>query len=179
MRRHRPSVGRAPMAKGAMSLVETLASILLVGGVLVAALTTLGAGASAKRGIGEQERALLLAQDLLNEILVQAYEEPVDPPSFGRESPESGGTRADWDDVDDYHGWTGSPPEEKDGTTMTWLGGWSRSVQVERVRASDVTALAGSDEGVKRINVVVKRDSVVLARLVAVKTSGRKVAESY
>lgn len=151
------------------SMAETLVSILIVGGLVVAAMNTAGAAMMGHKKIGDRGRGTLLAQDLLGEILLQAYEEPVDTPTFGRESSESGSNRADYDDVDDYDGWFASPPESKDGTSMSGYTGWKRSVVVEWVDNTDLIEVSGSDTGVKRITVTVTRDGRTLAELVALR----------
>ena len=157
-------------ARRAFSLAEVAISVLLVGGLLVAALTTLGGAAAGRRTMANRGLGELLAQDLMGEILRQPYEEPVDTPSFGRETGETGGTRAAYDDVDDYDGWFASPPQHKDGTVFVDLTGWRRDVQVHRVNANDLTQVVAAESGVKRIIVTVKHNEVVVASIVAVRT---------
>lgn len=155
----------------AFTLAETVISTLLVGGLLVVALNTVGDATLGRQKIGDRGRAQLLAQDLMAEILGQAYKEPVDPPTFGREPSESGGARVDYDDVDDYHGWDSSPPEYKDGTAMTGLTGWRRTVTVEYVDPNDLTHTVAGDQGIKRITLTVSRNDLVLGSLTAVRTA--------
>ena len=153
----------------AFSLAETLVSILLVSGLLVVALNTVGAAMVGRQKISDTARGQLLAQDLMAEILPLLYEEPDDTPTFGRESSEAGTSRESYDDVDDYHNWTSTPPEYRDDTAIPGLSVWSRSVVVEYVDSNDLTTVVVSDQGVKRITVTVKRDDRVVASLVAVR----------
>ena len=153
------------------ALAETLISVGLVGGLLVVALDTVGAVRVGQQKMGYRAVGQLLAQDLMSEILQQAYEEPVDPPGFGREASESGGSRADYDDVDDYHDWSSSPPAHKDGTALPGLTAWRRNVTVENVSRNLLTQPIGGDQGAKRITVTVTRDDVEVATLVAVRTA--------
>jgi len=155
------------------SLIEAVLSVVIVGGLLVAAMNTLGAGTTAEYTTAERSRALLLAEDLMSEILQQAYEEPSLPPgSFGRGSDESAtGDRSGFDDVDDYHGWSASPPERRDGTPIAWASGFTRTVEVHRVDASDLNLVSGSDTGVKRIRVTVTRGGKELLVLTGYRTS--------
>jgi type II secretory pathway pseudopilin PulG len=135
-------------------MAEVVISAMLVGVVLVGALNGVG-GVLKAWNISEQRHdGLALAQQLMAEVLQHPYEEPVDTPAFGVESPESAGVRYEWDDVDDYHGWT-STPEDKSGNPLAGYANWTRSVAVAFAQVSDPTQTAGSDEGLKRITVTV------------------------
>ncbi len=160
----------------AFSLVEATISVVIVSVMLVAALNTVPAAKLGGRKTADRGKGMLLAQALMSEILVQDYQEPVDTPVFGRES-ESGGDRANYDDVDDYDGWSSSPPEYKDGTQIANLAGWKRSVAVVWVNATDLSVTSGSETGVKRITVTVTYN-VELASLIAVRTLARDNLEN-
>lgn len=155
----------------AFSLTEILVSIVLVGGLLVVALNTVGGAAVARRQMTDAARGQLLAQQLMAEILRQPYIEPVDPPSFGRESSESAGDRAQYDDVDDYDEWSSSPPEYHDGSVLPDLDGWARTVSVAWIDPSDHTTAVGYDSGIKRIDVAVLRNDIPLAEVSAIRSN--------
>jgi len=160
-----------PMRR-AVTLVETLVSIVLVGGVLVAALDLLGASARGQKGMGDRGRAQLLAQDLMSEILPNAYEDPDGAPVFGVETvDEDPLDRSNFDDVDDYHNWSASPPQARDTTEMVNLKDWARAVTVEYVDPVDIKSMVGSEMGIKRITVTVSYKSAVMATLVAIRTN--------
>ena len=112
----------------AFTLIEAAVSVFIVGVMIVAALSTVGATRLGEYKVAESCRGWLLAQALMAEILQQPYEEPDDPVVFGLESGESIGDRLTFDDVDDYDGWTETPPQYKDGTTVPDCDGWSRTV---------------------------------------------------
>ena len=77
-------------------------------------------------------------------------------PNIGTDSGEGSGDRADFDDVDDYHSWSASPPEGKNGTSLVGYDGWTRSVNVVYVTAAQPGGLSVvGDLGVKRITVTV------------------------
>jgi hypothetical protein len=120
--------------------------------------------------IAERGRGMHLAQDLMVEILQQSYLEPVDTPLFGPEASEADTSRADYDDVDDYNGWSASPPQQRDGTVMADWSGWSRGVTVVWANPAELTQAAVSDAGIKRITVTVAHDGVPVASLVALRT---------
>lgn len=153
------------------SLVEAVVSILIVGVTIVAAMNMAGSSRTAQYKLANRSRAMPLAKDLMAEILSHVYEEPDDPPEMGRESGESGGSRGGWDDVDDYHGWSASPPENSDGSVMADLTGWTRNVEVQRVDPDDLSQVSASETGIKRITVTVKRGDLTAASLVAIRTS--------
>ena len=137
------------------TLVEAVISMLIVGLMLVAALSTLGASARAQHFQASRGRGFTLARDLLTEVLQAAYDDPEDPGNgIDQDSGESGVDRGDYDDVDDYDGWSGSPLEHKDATHVPDAAGWQRQVTVTY---ADPVTLAStgttSDTGLKFITV--------------------------
>ena len=155
----------------AFTLVEAVISVFIVSVMFVAALSMVGATRLGEYKVAESARGRPLAQDLLAEILQQPYEDANDPVVFGTESGEGTGDRSDFDDVDDYHNWSASPPQNQDGTDMNDLSGWERSVQVSWVDPRDLSQTAGTDQGVKRITVTVTHNDVPVASVSAFRTS--------
>lgn len=155
----------------AFSMAETLVSILIVGTLLVAAMNTAGAATLGRKKIGDRGVGLLLARDLVDEILQQDYEDAdASSGSFSLDADEVGdGSRALWNDVDDYDGWSASPPEQKDGTVMGEFPGWRRTVSIDWVPASDLNGTSGSDTRIKRIYVTVTYKNVEVAKLVSIR----------
>ncbi len=162
-------IRNGPPRRPGFTLVEAVISIVLVGVLLVAAINTLGATAVSKRNIEHQALGYTLAADLMVEILSQAYEEPVDTVAFGLETSESTSARTDWDDVDDYDGWSATPPEGKDGAPLDGYDQWTRSVEVAFVNPTSLNEL-GATTGVKRITVTASFNGVPAAELVAIRT---------
>ena len=167
-RRGRP----APRTRRGFSLIESVMCVVIVSVMFVAVMNTVGAARMAQYKTDGRTRGSLWAQELMAEIIQQAYEDPEDGPgSIGNDSGESGGSRVDFDDVDDYDGWYASPPEKKDGTPLTALTGWSREVQVKWVNPIDVVNALASETGAKRVRVIVKHNNVPMSELVTVRTS--------
>ena len=170
----RASLGRRPHGRdarvtGGFTLVESVISIAIAGGLLVVALNAAGSAKFAQYKMGQRQRGLLLAQDLMAEIMTQAYAEPVDTPVFGPEYNEGSLTRVVYDDVDDYHRWESAPPKRKDGSTMTGLTGWKREVIVQYVRKQDYNQTSTPDKEVKRIEITVRHNGLPVARLWSVR----------
>ena len=122
-----------PLNRKGFSLIESVVSVLLVGVLMVAAMQALGASKRRESDTFDRLRGRQLAGAMLNEILLQAYKEPEtdDAPLFGLEPGESTGNRSLFDDVDDYVGWTSSPPNDRSGTALPGFTGWTRSVAVQ------------------------------------------------
>jgi Tfp pilus assembly protein PilV len=152
------------------TLVEAVISIAVVAVMLTAALSAAGAAKLAQLRTAHAGRAALLAEALMAEILRQDYAEPTDAPAFGREVGEEAGCRSAYDDVDDYAGWSASPPESKNGQPLAGVSGWRRAVAVARVDPSDLASVVTTDSGVKRITVSASYRGAALARLVALRT---------
>jgi hypothetical protein len=90
---------------------------------------------------------------------------------LGPEAGEAtGGTRANFDDVDDYNGWSASPPVNKEGTPHANASEFMTSVTVDYVDPDDLTHAVGSEMGVKRIGVTVTKDGRTLASFTTVVT---------
>jgi len=163
---------RTRRGRRAMSLMEVVAATLIVGVMSVVALNGLGAATRSAESIGNRAVALGLADDLMAEILPMAYRDPDDTPTFGPEGAESAGPRSTFDDFDDFHGWDQSPPQDRDGATIPNRTDWRRRVLVGYVLRDDpMQATAGSsDQGAKRIRIIVEYRGQVLAEQVAIRT---------
>ena len=146
---------KSPAARRGSSLVEVAISCVLVGVMMVASMRTVGAVFRTRLVASQQQDGKSLAHELMAEILQTYHEEPSLPEgSIGLDSGETGdGSRALWDDVDDYNGWSASPPEFKDGTALPDATGWTRQVVVDRVTCPAPETASGSDTGLKRIQV--------------------------
>lgn len=157
---------------GGFTLIEAVMSVLIVGLMMVAALNTVGASKVAQAKNSEQVIGAMLAQDLMAEILNQAYQEPDDTVSFGRESGEYGSSRTGYDDVDDYHGWSMTPPETKDNSVLSEYGGWTREVSVNWTSSITPELRSISETGVKRVTVTVKHQGRTVTTLSALRSDG-------
>lgn len=162
-RRHRQTTRQS---RPGFALAETAISVLLVGLLMVAALRSLEAS---KRREADTVQRLLgqqLASALMNEILLQAYAEPVDTPVFGPEPGESNGSRSLFDDVDDYAGWTSSPPTDRSGVVVPGFTGWTRTATIQWADPATFAATGTSKTGLKRITVTVAKGGKTIATLV-------------
>ena len=162
---------RFTLGAAGFTLVEAVVALLIVGTMLVAALTTVGASRLSQLKTSQQSRGQQLAADLMAEIIRAEYEDPSQIPQFGTEPGETGSGRDLFDDVDDYNGWSASPPEYEDGTAIPGLTGWERSVAVAWVDPTDPNLVQGSETGAKRIIVTVSWNDIPAGSVTAVRTA--------
>ncbi len=167
------AVRRSAAAARALSMVEAVVSIVIVGVMLVAALNAVGGSMMTQKKMGDHTLGELLAQDLLSEILSQEYEDPDLPPgSFGTGAAEAAtGNRSLYDDVDDYHNWSASPPQKKDGSVIPGLSNWRRTVLVAWVSSNDYDNSSLIDTRFKKIIVTVRHNGGAVASLTAIRTA--------
>jgi type II secretory pathway pseudopilin PulG len=148
-------------------MVESLICIIIVGVMLTAALRAVGASNMLQAKNSDRAFGGMLAQSLIDEIMQQAFENPTTP-VFGPESGEN--KRALFNDVDDYNNWTETPPKNLDGTAMSNVTGWSRSVAIGWANLSNLNQNSTSDTGIKRIVVTVTKNGQTIATRVALRT---------
>lgn len=159
--------------RSGISLVEVSVSTVIVGLIIVGAMRCLASATQSAESTVDHSAAILLAEDLMEEILQQDYSEPTEVYAFGRELTEPADSRTLWDDVDDYDGWTSNPPLDEFDQPVA-ESEWTRSVTVQHVLEADLNAVQSdaSDTGVKRVTVQVHQDGKLMAELVGIQTKG-------
>jgi len=156
--------------RAGLSLVEVVISIIIVAVMLTAALNTVGAARVGLAQVSRQAVGDLLAQELLAEILQQSYQDPDEPFVFGVEATESANNRSSFDDIDDYNGWSASPPQDRNGNVLTDFAGWRREVAVDYVDPANLLRAISADRGIKRITVTVSFNGKTVRRLITIRT---------
>ena len=155
----------------AFTLVEAVISTVIVSVMLVAALSTVGSSRLIQQRVSESSRGRALAVSLLTEVVQRAYEDPNGAVVFGPEAGEQTTDRSDFDDVDDYHNWSESPPKARDGSAIPQADGWQRTVTVAWVDPQNPTVVEPSESYAKRITVTARHNNITHATLVAVRTA--------
>lgn len=152
----RPLVPRhTPGRRNGVTLIEVMISIVLVSTILLVSLT---ASANLMRNNSERRNTNLgqqLASQILDEVSSVDFHDPTSV-IFGLEPDESATDRTTFDDVDDYQGYTSSPPSHRDGTAIDGYEGWSFSVSIAAAEADA--------NGITTVNV----DAQAPLRLIAV-----------
>ena len=127
---------------------------------MVAGLQAVQVGAKMRAGAAEVARATELAEGLLVEVASNYVGEPSSAligglvsGLLGIDSGENPSRKQTFDDVDDYAGWSESPPQYADGTTIAGFQGWTRAVQVVSVSVTNPEVVSGVRTGLVRISV--------------------------
>lgn len=160
--------------RAGFSLVEVIISVIIIAGLMVAVLNTVGATAVTRTLDADRAKGQALAYDLLDEVLQADYEDAVAGiGSFGVGADEAGADRSLFDDVDDYDGWESTPPMQKDGSAIDGFDGWTRRVDVVWCEPSAPDTSSNSDTRLKRITVTVTVGDRVIATVTALRGAAR------
>ncbi|MEX2215961.1 MAG: type II secretion system protein [Phycisphaeraceae bacterium] len=165
------TIGRARAASRGFTLIETTIAVLIISVMYAAVLNTLGSARKGELLVTARQKGLELAKHLMGEIVQQAYWDPEGKAGMGPGADENNGTRSPFDDVDDYAGWTESPPTYKNGTAMPGFTGWTRKVLVTWVSTTSPKTTVGSESGLKSIEVIVEFNGKTVATLTALRAN--------
>jgi len=157
------------------TLVEVVVAIFILGVGLASVLSLMSHILPLHGQSADATVALSLAQQLLAEMDTQPFEDPDETAAFGLEPGElpGDGTRAAFDDVDDYSGWAATPPVDRAGLAIPGAAGLARQVAVHNVNEwLPDGEMSNGTTGAKRITVTVIRDGRVLATLTTLRMRG-------
>lgn len=138
------------------TLVEATLSVAVVGILLVASTATFGTLGRARQSQIESRMAYLLAQQLMSEIMQCYFQQQGSNPTFG---PVGGQTRAMFNYVDAYNGYSAKPPTSQAGTALSGYTGWTESVSVGYVNPASPSTVVSVPTTLKQITVVVTAPS--------------------
>jgi len=169
---HGSNRGEYYRRRGAFSYIEATVALVILGMGIATGMNLYGS--YARGSLIETERAVAhaLCTDLMEEILSKRFESGYyGSGSFGRADWEN--VRADFDDVDDYDGWTEDPPLEASGDPLASgvYTGYKRQVLVWNVDEDDLqTPGSDGDTAAKVVEVTVFKDRKVRAQLIGHRT---------
>ena len=142
-----------------MTLIEVLISTLFVSFLLIGALTGLSAATRANQASSEIAFASQLGEEMVAEIMSNAFKDPDGGSWIGPDSAELSADRRTFDDVDDYNNWDQSPPLNRDGSARAAATGWRRQVTVSHVLRSFPDTVSILETGLKKVSVTVTSPS--------------------
>jgi prepilin-type N-terminal cleavage/methylation domain-containing protein len=161
--RQAKSVSKSWRRRESFTLIELLVTIAIAGIILLSLALALRENMKTLSNQKDMQSATMLADDLMGEIRAKSFADPQSPTSFGLEESYP---RRNFDDADDYNGWTSSPPQTIEGTIMTNYAGFWYRVAVSNVLESNFNALQPpGSTSYKRILVVVSNSQVVVSNV--------------
>lgn len=148
----------------AFTLIELLITIVLVGIVLLALIMSFHESLKLMGRQKDLRQSVIFCEDLMNEIRSKAFVDPLATNSFGR---EEAAMRCLFDDVDDYDDWSETPPQTVAGTVISNFTGFTRSVIVVNVPATNFNGAAAltNSTDFKRITVVVSNSQMSVSNV--------------
>ncbi len=162
-----PRSCRSPCA---FTMIEVLASMLVISVMFGAVIKLVSVSRTGRADAADRLRAEALASVLMGEVADQPFADPSSGSSML--GPDPGETaRSMWNDVDDYAGYTQSPPTDRVGNVLA-DSTWSWNVSVNWVDPLAPTSVSASATTSKRISVSVLRNGRTLCTLYAVRTQG-------
>jgi len=171
-------LARFARLRSGLSQVEVSVSTIIVGVLMVTSFSTIAASRRSQIAESNKVRGLAIAEAMVSEISQLPMLDPSCNCGFGPASGETGASRVNFDDVDDYYNFTDTPPKSRTGTALDGYSGFTRTVAIDRVTPADWSVVATSYTGIYRITVIVRVGSGEVCRLVAYRTSGSSGASS-
>lgn len=136
-------------ARQGFTLMEVLIASAILSFITLGIVQAVSAGQARTLDALKRSRAQALAEVLLEEILAKPYADPEGETTFGPDTGES--SRADFDNIDDYHGYLESAGALADHAASVYPTDYqslARSVSVVAV-TNTVSDLGGDHGGVQ------------------------------
>jgi|GEM_PF-5741413 len=154
-------------------MVESVLSVLLVGGVLIAALNTLGGSRKSQRHQTIQSTGQRLCQTMLDEIRGASASGtvavngtvPTNGSSVGILGTATVLNRTSYTSPTSYHGWSQSPPVDRWGIAIPNTTGFTRSITARMINPTDLTSTSATDQGLYEVKIAASYGGRVVASL--------------
>ena len=148
-----------------MTLIECVGASIILAVIAVAAVRAAAGAATAQALSSRRVTATMLAESLLGEIERKPYSDPSTQATLGRDAGESATDKTTFDDVDDYDGWTESPPRDSTGNEIDGMSDWTRKVAVVWSDMGPLIPERGGDTGLKSVTVSVYFKSKLMCEM--------------
>lgn len=173
MNKNDKTVLRPSRLRRGLTLVEAVLSVAMTSILILMSLSSMGSIAKARQVATQGYQGTMLAEQLMTEICQNVYIDPnngtaLAPATNEKSNPAS---RNLFVGVGNYNGWTESPPQYKNGTTIPNFTGWTRTVAVAYINPSTM-AVNITDLGVMRITVTVTDPRGSVTTLVGLRSTG-------
>lgn len=143
-----------------LALIEVVVCTLLVGTLLLTSLKTLGSVYRFRGENSDEQRGIYLAEEILSRIEMLPYNDPEGGSLLGRESFESY-FNSPFDDMNDFHGFSESPPTDQSGGSLPGFADWAWSVQFAYVDPNDLSRTFSNQRAMVSTITIQKNSNVV------------------
>lgn len=167
------------MTKHGFAMVEIVLATAIVGGLAAAAMSLAASSAGQKARAANLARGHMLCRSLAEEIATRpvidwnsggldidisdgAFALKADPTAT--RATKGMGTRSSFATIDEYRGYSESPPADENGSVIAGYTGWTRRVEVEVVRLGDPDTVQASETGLRKVTVSVQLGDEVIAQ---------------
>ncbi len=171
-----------------ITMIEATIATLLVGIVFASTLGVIGPVMRSTELAEKQIVAQRLVDELVSEIMAMPFDDPeeidkldmrggtldlntvdaLDP--IGTNDGERSIVREDFDDVDDYEGWSSIPPSTKSGNKYIGMANWERQVRVHHVEIEGVDTKSLQRTGAKWIRIRAIYNGILLAEEIIIRS---------
>jgi type II secretory pathway pseudopilin PulG len=145
---HRASGRRTShrICRSAFSLVETVICTIIVVTMFAAGMAAAGAAARDRQTQRDIRKGTQLARSLMSEIVQQLYADPATN-TIAQTPGISTTDRSNWKHIDDYTGFSESPPRDRTGTAIGGASGWTWRASVDYMPVSSPSGATGATGG--------------------------------
>ena len=157
--------------RAGLTLVEVAIATLIVGFLIVPTVMVFSSVAQSYYRNSSRDLAFHACNALLGEIMSLEYQDPQNgSTTLGPEADETTTNRSDFDDIDDYDSWSETSIQMRDGTGITGLETYSRSVSVHYVElVNGELVRSAQPTNMKLISVTVTNPLDVSTQLTAIR----------
>ncbi|RNC81340.1 MAG: prepilin-type N-terminal cleavage/methylation domain-containing protein [Phycisphaera sp.] len=172
--------------KRGFAMVEIVLATAIVGGLAAAAMSLAASSAGQKARAANLARGRMLCRSLAEEIATRpvadwssgALDISIGDGSFALKADSTAvravkgaGKRSSFVTIDEYDGYSESPPTDEDGNVLAGYTGWTRGVEIEVVRLGDPDLVQASETGLRKITVKVQYGDEQIAQTTFLRSS--------
>lgn len=156
-----------------MTMIELVISIMIISVALVATVNGMMPALSHNADPLWRDKSIKLAQLYIDEVLSKKYDETsstggsdslsassfINNPNCATLGPDAGENRNEYDDVDDYHGLSDTPPRLQSGISLSNYVGYSAAITVSCDGNTVASSGGTANDHAKKITVVISSPS--------------------
>ncbi|GAB5495150.1 MAG: hypothetical protein Phyf2KO_02300 [Phycisphaerales bacterium] len=168
------------------AMVEIVLATAIVGGLAAAAMTLAASSAGQKTRAANLARGRMLCRALAEEIATRpvtdwsdgALDLDISDGTFALKVDAGAvratlgtGNRSGFTTIDEYDGYSDSPPTDESGNVIPGYTGWSRGVEIDTVRFGNPDQAEGAETGLRKITVKVQVGDELIAQTTFLRSS--------